>query len=119
MKIALVWASENPDKFWNKILKNLIDKWYTVIPVNPKSDNILGLKAFQTIWDIKENYDVVNFVVPPSVTLGILQEYRDVLGNKKIWCQPGSSDDNIKQFLSENNFTDFILDSCIMLKKID
>jgi predicted CoA-binding protein len=60
----------------------------------------------------------VNFVVKPEITLQILEKYLDILKNKKIWIQPGASDEKVEKFLKENNFSDYITNSCIMVKKI-
>jgi len=117
MKIVLVWASNNIEKYWNKILKDLIGKWYTVIPVNPKEKEIEGIKVYKNLGFIKD-FDVVNFVVKPEITLQILTKYLDILKNKKIWIQPGASDEKVENFLKENNFSDYITNSCIMLEKI-
>jgi len=40
LKIVIIWASNNTEKYWNKILKDLIGKWYIVIPINPKEKEI-------------------------------------------------------------------------------
>lgn len=118
MNIVLIWASNNPEKYGNKILKDLVGKGYTVYPVNPKESEIEGITAYWALADISEKYEVVNFVVPPVVTLKILEENRDILIGKKIWCQPGSSDEAVKKFLEDHGFDDSITDSCIMLTKL-
>lgn len=117
-KIVLVWASNNTEKYWNKILKDLVSKWYTVLPINPKEDTIEWIKAYKTLVDIKEDFDVLNFVVKPEITLKILENNKEQLLSKKIWCQPWASDEKVKEFLEKNNFKDYITDSCIMLQKI-
>jgi len=116
-KIALIWASNNPDKFWNKILLDLVSKWYVVYPVNHKNKVISWIKSFENISDITESIDIVNFVVQSEVTLKILQKHKKFLINKQIWCQPGSSDKKVKDFLIKNHFMNYILDDCIMLKR--
>lgn len=116
MKIVLVWASNNPEKYWNKIFKDLFSKGYTVYPINPKEEFIEGVKAYKSLIDIKEFYDVVNFVTPPSITLDTLKNNLDLIRDKKIWCQPWASDQMVKEFLKNNNFKDYITDSCIMLQ---
>jgi len=118
MKIVLIGASNNPEKYWNIIMKNLLSNWHTVTPVNPQEKTIEWVKTHINLWFIKENYDIVNFVVPPEVTLQILQKYKDKLLTKKIWCQPWSSSEEVIKFLKDNNFKDFITDSCIMVEQI-
>jgi len=119
MKIVLIWASNNPEKYWNKILKNLISKWHTVIPVNPKEKLIEWIKTHINLWMIKEDYDIINFVVKPEISLQILQKYKDNILDKKIWCQPWASDENVKEYLEESWFKWYITDSCIMVENIN
>lgn len=117
MKIALVWASNDTEKYGNKILKDLVKKWHIVYPINPKEEFIEWIKAYKSISEIKDDFEIVNFVVKPEVTLQILEKNIELLKDKTIWCQPWVSDEKVKIFL-ENNFTNFITDSCIMIENI-
>jgi predicted CoA-binding protein len=119
MKIVLIWASNNPDKFGNKILKNLVSKWYTVIPVNPNEEEIEWLKTHKILKTVPKNFDMINFVVPANVVLQILQKYKGFLVNKKIWIQPWAENQEVKDFLKENWFKDYVTDSCIMIEDIN
>jgi hypothetical protein len=40
------------------------------------------------------------------------------LRNKKIWCQPWSSNPVVEEYLLEHNFTNYSTNSCIMINKI-
>jgi len=117
-KIALIWASNNPDKFWNKILLDLVSKWYVVYPVNPKSKIINDIKVFKNITDIQDDIDIFNFVTQPEITLLTLKDNMKYLRNKKIWCQPWSSNPVVEEYLLEHNFTNYSTNSCIMINKI-
>lgn len=117
MKIALVWASNDTEKYWNKILKDLIKKGHTVYPINPKEDFIEKIKTYKSLSETKEEFEIVNFVVKPEITLQILEKNVEILKNKTIWCQPGASDSNVEDFL-KNNFTNYITESCIMIEDI-
>jgi len=120
-KIVLVWASNNTEKYWNKILKDLVAKWYIVYPINPNEDIIEWIKSYKSLSDflaLLNDFDVINFVVPPKITLNILKDNLQKIKDKTIWCQPGTSDDDIVSFLEENNFKNYIVDSCIMLQDL-
>lgn len=119
MKIALIWASNNPEKYGNKIMKDLISKWHTVYPINPKEDNIEWVKAFRNLESLNQDFEIANFVIPPNITLETIKQYKDKLLDKKIWCQPWASNDEVKDYLEKNWFKDFITDSCIMIQKIN
>jgi hypothetical protein len=84
--------------------------------VNPKEDFIETIKCYKSLSEIKNKIDVINIVTPPKVTLEVLKEALN-LGYKKVWCQPGASDENVIEFLKENNF-DYIADACIMIENI-
>jgi len=119
--IVLVWASNNKEKYGNKILKDLVEKGYTVFPINPKEEEIEGIKAYKNLKSFlqtKKDFDVINFVVRPSVIYKELKENLEKIQDKKIWCQPWASDDDVIRFLHENDFKDYIVNSCIMLEDL-
>jgi len=65
--VAVVGASNNPLKFGYQIVKNLLDLKFEgkIYPVNPKYDNIQGLKAYKSILEIPEDtIDIVTIIVP-------------------------------------------------------
>lgn len=119
MKIILIWASNNKEKYGNKILKFLIKKNYEIIPINPKEKEIEWIKTHKILKTVPKNFDIVNFIVPPKITLQILQKYTKLLKNKKIWIQPWAENDEVKNFLKENNFSNYITNSCIMIKDLN
>ena len=44
-RIAIVGASQSPEKYGNIILRNLRRKGFTVVPVNPGLETVEGLRA--------------------------------------------------------------------------
>lgn len=113
MKIAIIGASADISKFGNKILRNLHKKWHYILPVNPKENEIEGIKCFNNIDNLPKDVEVLNFVTPPKITLEILKR-ANILGFKNVWCQPWSSDNEVKAYLEENGFK-YIVDACIMM----
>ena len=112
--IALVGASNDPKKYGNKILLDLVSKGYNVIPINSKEDTIAGTKSYKNILDLKEPPSIINFVVPPSVGLQITKEL--VENNyDNFWYQPGAESEEISSFLNKNK-RNFIDDTCIMVE---
>ena len=112
--IALVGASNDPKKYGNKILLDLVSKGYNVIPINSKEDTIAGTKSYKNILDLKESPSIINFVVPPSIGLQITKEL--VENNyDNFWYQPGAESKDISSYLIENN-KNFIDNKCIMVE---
>ncbi len=112
-KFAVVGATDNAEKYGNRIFKNLTGRGYEVYPVNPNLEEIEGVKCYPTLADIPVKVDVVDFVVPPKVTESILKECKK-LGLDNIWLQPGSESDAAIAFCHENDFK-VVHGTCVML----
>ncbi len=86
--IAVVGASKNPEKDAHKIPKYLQEHGYRIIPVNPTADVILGERAYKSLSDVKEPYDVVDIFRPSEDVPPIVDEA--IRGHAKvIWMQLG------------------------------
>ena len=64
----------------------LLDEGYKVIPVNPRSAEILGLKCYPDLKSIPESIDIVQVFRPASEVAGIVDEAIEV-GAKAVWMQ--------------------------------
>ncbi len=86
--IAVVGASKNPEKDAHQIPKYLQEAGYRIIPVNPTADEILGERAYKSLSDIREPYDVVDIFRPSEDVPPIVEEA--IRGPAKvIWMQLG------------------------------
>ena len=90
--IAVVGASKNPDKDAHKIPKYLQEQGYRIIPVNPTADVILGERAYKSLSDVTEPYEVVDIFRPSEDVPPIVDEA--IRGPAKvIWMQLGIEND--------------------------
>ncbi len=86
--IVVVGASKNPEKDAHQIPKYLQEHGYRIIPVNPTADVILGERAYKSLSDVKEPYDVVDIFRPSEDVPPIVDEA--IRGPAKvIWMQLG------------------------------
>ena len=88
-KIAVVGVSADPEKYGHKIFRDLLANNYNVVGVNPKAGLILDQPIFPDLAHLSELPELVITVVPPDITLQIVQHCHE-LGIKNIWMQPGS-----------------------------
>jgi len=93
-RIAVVGASNDPSKFGNIIVKNLVGHGYDVLPVNPKETTIAGLPAYRSLAAVPKPVDIVDVVTPPAATRGILKDAAEA-GCGLVWLQDGSFDDAV------------------------
>jgi len=55
--IAVIGASNAPSKFGNRAVRAHVAQGWTVYPVNPKEDQIEGLRCYRSIADIPAAVD--------------------------------------------------------------
>jgi predicted CoA-binding protein len=65
--IAIIGCSPDETKASNKVAKYLIDNGFTVFPVYPKEDEILGQKVYRNLIDIPFKIDMVDIFRKPKV----------------------------------------------------
>lgn len=113
--IAVIGASNNQEKYGFKIYKDLKEKGYELYPVNHKEVSIQGDRAFSSIVELPKKVDILNFVVPPSVSLEIAKK-AIAIGYKVLWFQPGSSDEPVLEYVEKFEDVTAIHDQCIMIE---
>lgn len=115
---AVVGASNNKAKYGYKVLKDLNEAGFEVVPVNPKEKEILGLKVAGSLFDTGRKIDVAVFVVPPEITENIIREIIErKSGIDKVWMQPGSESEEAIRSCREKGIT-CIHGTCIMVEKM-
>lgn len=74
--VAIVGASETPNKIGNVLLRNFLDTKFpgTVLPVNPKYDEIVGLKCYPKVSAIPGKVDCVIIATPAETVPDIVQD---------------------------------------------
>jgi len=74
--VAIIGASTTPGKIGHSVVKNLIDSKYEgkIYPVNPKADEILGLKCYHSISEIEGNVDAAIITIPANIVLDAIKE---------------------------------------------
>ncbi|NMC55392.1 MAG: acetate--CoA ligase family protein [Chloroflexi bacterium] len=74
--VAVVGASSNPSKLSYGILENLKQYGYNgkIYPVNPKSDQILGLQCFPDIVSVPDPVDLAVVVLPANFAPQVLRD---------------------------------------------
>ncbi len=65
--VALIGASVKELSIGNVIIKNLLHYHFRgpVYPINPKVDEIRGLKAYPSVLDVPGDVDLAHIVIPP------------------------------------------------------
>lgn len=112
--IAVVGAGDDPAKYGGRIYRNLKAKGFRVLAVNPGRDTVDGDPCYSSVADLPEPPTIVDFVVPPRVTLAVLRQCLEV-GLRRAWLQPGAEDAAVLAYAEANGFS-FRAHDCIMVK---
>ena len=91
--IALVGASDRPDRPSNGVMKFLQDQGYRVIPVNPTitGEHVHGEYVWRELSQIGESIDIVD-IFRRSEAVGPIVDQAIEVGAKAIWMQLGVED---------------------------
>jgi len=74
--VAIVGASRQKGKVGYEILTNLVAGGYAgkIFPINPKADEIEGLKCYPDLASIGQTPELVIIIVPAQFVAGVLEE---------------------------------------------
>jgi len=74
--VAVIGATEKAGSVGRTVIWNLISSPFggTVYPVNPKRENILGIKAYPNIQELPDQIDLAVIVTPAPTVPGIIEE---------------------------------------------
>jgi predicted CoA-binding protein len=88
--IAMVGASDRPDRPSNRVMKFLQDQGYRVIPVNPQitGEHIHGEYVWRELAQLGEPIDIVDIFRRP-IAAGEAVDEAIAVGAKAVWMQIG------------------------------
>lgn len=91
--IAVVGISHKEHRASYQVAKFLIEKGYTVIPVNPKYEEVLGQACYAKLEDIPVDVDMVD-CFRRSEEIVPIAESAIRIGAKVLWMQLGVENDD-------------------------
>lgn len=73
-KVAVIGISRHSSKAAHHVPKYLSDNGYSIVPVNPTADVILGKKCYDSVSEIVEAVDIVEVFRPSDQVLPVVKE---------------------------------------------
>lgn len=90
--VAIVGASNDPDKPSHKAVKAFAESGFEVFPINPNSFEVAGIRSFAKLGDLPVGtLDRVVLYVPGAIGMKTLDELREIAVGE-IWASPGADD---------------------------
>jgi uncharacterized protein len=108
--IAMVGLSPKEDRPSNIVARYLMAHGYTVIPVNPGQDEILGQRCYASLRDIPVKVDMVD-VFRKSADVPPFADDAIAIGAKSLWLQLGIVNAEVVEKASAAGL-DVVMDRC-------
>jgi len=112
--IAVVGLSPKEDRASNEVARYLQSQGYTIIPVNPGHEEILGEKSYPSLAEIPTKVDIVDIFRRPEQVGPIIDEATKI-GSPVVWLQLGIRNDDEAQKVLDAGKT-VIQDKCILIE---
>ena len=119
--IAVVGCSSNPAKPSHRIAEYMKEAGYTIIPVNPKYDEVHCERCYPDLASIPPDVriDIVNIFRRPQYTADMVRQVLErvkATGEKPvIWTQLGVSSQEAERLATEAGLT-YVSNRCIMVE---
>ena len=112
---AVVGASNNRNKYGNKVLRCYLQNNKKVYPIHFTEESIEGEKCYKKIEDLPAEVESLSIITPPPVT----EEYVKKAIAKKIkniWMQPGAESPKAIRDCLDNGINVIAGGPCILVR---
>jgi len=113
--VAVLGASNNPDRYSNMAVRRLRDAGHRVIPVNPALTEIEGLPVAQSLADINEPVDTLTLYVGPQRSVPMIDNILR-LAPKRVIFNPGTESEELATALAQANIPHLEACTLVMLQ---
>ena len=111
-RVAVIGMSKNEHKAAHYVPKFLSENGFSIIPVNPTTDEILGKKCYSTISDIDDDVDIIDVFRPSELVLPVVEEA--IKKNPTvIWLQEGIHNLEAEKMAQENGIK-IVFNRCML-----
>ena len=110
---AVAGASNDRNKYGNKVLRCYLRHQKKVYPVNPHEEQIEGIPSIKDLKNLPTTVKSLSIVTPPSVTLAVVNEAINK-GIQNIWMQPGAENEIAIENCRKNHINVIANGPCIL-----
>lgn len=102
--VAVIGASEKPERYANRALRMLLSHGFRPIPVSRSGQDILGLKGYASVADIPDRVDTVTMYLSPTKQAPVI---RDILAirPRRVIFNPGAENPDAAAVLRQQGIS--------------
>jgi uncharacterized protein len=113
-RIAMVGLSSNPFRPSHFAAIYMLSEGYDVIPVNPREDQVLGLRSYASLRDVPRPIEIVD-IFRESAAVPEIVEDAIAVGAKVIWMQLGVIHEDAAQRARQAGL-EVVMDRCVKIE---
>ncbi len=113
--VAVLGASNNPERYANMAGHRLREAGHRVIPVNPALDTIEGLPVAKSLGDITDTIDTLTLYLGPQRSVPMMADILR-LAPKRVIFNPGTESEELATALDRANIPHFEACTLVMLQ---
>ncbi|NLG36017.1 MAG: CoA-binding protein [Lentisphaerae bacterium] len=99
MNVAILGASNKPERYSHQAVRLLAEKGHAVFPVHPALDAIDGHRVFKSLADIPDPVDTVTMYVSPAHSTGMAGAILAVRP-RRVLFNPGTENQELEGTLA-------------------
>jgi uncharacterized protein len=111
---GVVGASNDRDKYGNKVLRAYLQHGREAHPVNPRETEVEGVPAFKSVAELPDDVQALSIITPPPVTEQVVRDAA-ARGIKKLWMQPGAESAAAIDYAREHGMSVIAGGPCILV----
>ncbi|MBS3171985.1 CoA-binding protein [Candidatus Woesearchaeota archaeon] len=108
--IAVIGVSREENKIGHVIFKNLLEAKFKVYPITPNAQEILGVRCYSSVAEVKDNIELAIICVHQSLVMSILEDcnymkIKNVLIISSGFSEVGNvkAEEELKEYTTKNN----------------
>ena len=115
MNVAVLGASDKPDRYSYKAVQMLLEKGHTPFPIHPRLDQVQGLRVYRRLGDVPEPVDTITVYLSARNSEPVADEILDS-GARRVIFPPGAESPALAKRLVEKGIE--AVDACplVMLR---
>ena len=100
MRVAILGASNKPERYSYKALKRLLEHHHEVFPVHPALSEIDGIKTYPSLDLLPRPLDILTLYVGPEISSKLAEKILTLKPGRVIF-NPGTENPSLQSALAE------------------
>lgn len=115
MNVAVLGASNKPERYSNQAVRLLAENGHAVFPINPAIPEIDGTQVFKRLADVQARIDTVTVYLSPERSAALAEEIISARPRRVIF-NPGAENPDLARRLAESGVETLNACTLVMLK---